>query len=289
MAKKQGLGRGLGNIFAESEKAEEGNILSLRISSVEPRPGQPRKEFDGEALAQLADSIGEHGVIQPIIVRDAGEGYYEIIAGERRWRASKLAGLTEIPAIVVEADDKKAAELALIENIQREELNPYEEAQAYSELIESFGMTQEALAARLGKSRSAITNALRLLDLPEEVSIYLKSGELSAGHARALLGLKDKSKLKALSEKIIGRRLSVRETEAAVKRENKLSSYEPENIVSTVNVDYIGELARKAEELTGRRVRITTSGKKRSVVVDYTDYEDLEQLLIKLCGNGIIE
>ena len=180
MAKISGLGRGLENIFSDNAVEERNDITKLKITQIEPRSDQPRKDFDPESLAQLADSIAAHGVLQPLLVRESGDGFYEIIAGERRWRASKLAGLTEVPVIVIEADELKAAQVALIENIQREDLNPIEEAMAYAELIRSYGMRQEDAARQLGKSRSAVANAMRLLDLPDEVLDMIKSGELSA-------------------------------------------------------------------------------------------------------------
>ena len=220
MAKNKGLGRGLDAIFydnsiEENEKNDKG-IASIRISMIEPKKDQPRRNFDREALASLADSIAANGVLQPIIVREGVAGMYSIIAGERRWRASKLAGLSEIPAIVVDADEFAAAKIAMIENLQREDLNPMEEALGYRDLMENYSLTQEALSTHIGKSRSAIANSLRLLDLPDEVLELIASGELSAGHGRALLGLRDKAQIAPLAEKIIARNLSVREAEAAV-------------------------------------------------------------------------
>ena len=224
MAKISGLGRGLENIFSDNAVEERNDITKLKITQIEPRSDQPRKDFDPESLAQLADSIAAHGVLQPLLVRESGDGFYEIIAGERRWRASKLAGLTEVPVIVIEADELKAAQVALIENIQREDLNPIEEAMAYAELIRSYGMRQEDAARQLGKSRSAVANAMRLLDLPDEVLDMIKSGELSAGHGRTLLALNDKSRMGPLVQKIVKRHLSVREAEAAVRRENRAAA-----------------------------------------------------------------
>ena len=227
MAKKNsGLGRGLDAIFLDNTLAEESvssdeKITKLKISLVDPKRDQPRKHFDKEALEQLAASIVENGLLQPILVREYGEGRYQIIAGERRFRACKLAGLTEIPAIVLERDDKNAAQIALIENVQRENLNPVEEALAYKALAEEYGMTQEELSQKVGKSRSAIANAVRLLDLPEEILTMVASRELSAGHARTLLGVKDKDAMILLAQRAVEEELSVRVLEQLVKLANK--------------------------------------------------------------------
>ena len=288
MPKRQGLGRGLDNIFEDNAAEEKNGVVMLRIAEVEPKKDQPRKQFESEALSQLADSISVHGVLQPIIVRPSGLGTYEIIAGERRWRASRLAGLSEIPALIMEADELKAAQVALIENIQREDLNPFEEAAAYAELMRTHGMSQEEVATRLGKSRSAVANAVRLLDLPEEVAELIRSGKLSAGHGRTLLGLRDRSVMLPLANKIIKRNLSVRETEAAVKRENRaLSGKSEEHSDDAVTVNYAAELESRVSSATGRRVRIL-SGKSRKVVqIEYSDNEDLEELIAKLCGGAV--
>lgn len=286
MAKKTGLGRGLDFIFDDNSIESDGSgVTTLRISDVEPKSDQPRKVFDNEALSQLADSIAANGVLQPILVREVGRGFYQIIAGERRWRASKLAGLTEIPAIVMEADDLKTAQIALIENIQRENLNAYEEAKAYRALIDQFELTQEDVAGRLGKSRSSIANSLRLLDLPEEISDLLQSDKLSAGHCKALLGLRDRSKLRALAEKIINNNLSVREAEALVRRANKPEKDEEE--IAPVKVDYVAELEKKVTGLTGRYCKIQTKGQRKTVSIEYGGEGDLEKLLSILCGKDI--
>ena len=287
MAKKTGLGRGLDFIFDDNsiETENGGGVVTLRISEVEPKHDQPRKNFDNEALSQLADSIAANGVLQPILVRETGSGFYQIIAGERRWRASKLAGLTEIPAIVMEADDLRTAQIALIENIQRENLNAYEEAKAYRALIDQFELTQEEVAGRLGKSRSSITNSLRLLDLPEEISDLLQSDSLSAGHCKALLGLHDRSKLRALAEKIVNNNMSVREAEAAVRQANKVKKEEPE--IVPVSVDYVAELEKKVTNLTGRYCKIRAKGQRKTVSIEYGGDGDLEKLLSVLCGEDI--
>ena len=286
MAKKTGLGRGLDFIFDDNSIESDGSgVTSLRISDVEPKSDQPRKNFDNEALSQLADSIAANGVLQPILVREVGSGFYQIIAGERRWRASKLAGLTEIPAIVMEADDLKTAQIALIEIIQREDLNAYEEAKAYRALIDQFELTQEEVAGRLGKSRSSIANSLRLLDLPEEISDLLQGDKLSAGHCKALLGLRDRSKLRALAEKIINNNLSVREAEALVRKANKPEKNE--NEIEPLKVDYVAELEKKVTGLTGRYCKIQTKGQRKTVSIEYGGDGDLEKLLSILCGKDI--
>lgn len=295
---KKGLGKGLDSIFAENyleSTVKNEGIQTLNIVDIEPKQDQPRKYFDEEALNQLADSIKQHGLIQPIIVREVGGGFYQIIAGERRWRASKLAGLTEIPAIIMDADALKASELAIIENIQRENLNPYEEAQAYRSLMTQYSLTQEEVASRVGKSRSAIANTMRLLDLPDEVLEMLQSADISAGHARALLGLKDKDAIVDTAHKILIRSLSVRDTEDLVKKMNKIYDYTINNKVEDEDknedlvVDYAKDLERRAMALTGKMIKIKSKGKLKSVEIEYVDNEDLEEILVKLCGKAITE
>ena len=303
MALKRGLGKGLESIFADnyspvekvaSVSAKKEGISTIRISEIEPKADQPRKYFDEESLEQLSASISEHGLLQPIIVRESAGGFYQIIAGERRWRASKMAGLTEIPAIIMEADELKAAELAIIENVQRDNLNAYEEAQAYSSLMNEFSLTQEEVAAKVNKSRSAIANTMRLLDLPDEVLELLKAGDISAGHGRALLGLKDKEIIVDTAHKILIRSLSVRDTEALVKKLNKiyeasLKGEEENEVDDDLIVDYIKDLERKAMSLTGKQIKIQNKGKCRLVQIEYVDNEDLEDILVKLCGRKITE
>ena len=295
MAKsRSGLGRDFYSLLDDNILASDKTsaATNLRISQVEPRSDQPRKEFSPEALGQLADSIAQFGVLQPIIVRESAflEGNYEIIAGERRWRASKMAGLSEIPAVILDGDDLKAAQIAVIENVQREDLNPVEEAFAYDALIERFGLTQEQVAKQVGKSRTAITNMLRLLDLPEEVLELLRSGELKEGHARAILGLDDESHMVLLANRTVNSGLSVREVEAAVKRMNALSE-EKEPIIedaATVQVRlHMKELEKRAMSTLGRKVRISRSSHKKVVELTYDDDADLEALLTALCGNEI--
>ena len=289
MAKKMGgLGRGFYEIY-DDNNFDKGSNQTIRISDIEPRRDQPRKTFDREALETLADSIAAYGVLQPIIVRENEDikGTYEIIAGERRWRASKMAGLTEIPAVVFDGDELKAAQVALIENIQREDLNPVEEAFGYGALIEKFGLTQEQVAKQVGKSRSAVANMLRLLDLPSEVLEMLKDGTISAGHARALLAIDDEDLIIEFANKIVAKAMSVREVEYAVKRLNeRKEEAEIEKIDPQVKV-HMKQLERRAMSALGRKVRISRSSKKKVVELTYDNDEDLEALLIALCGNNI--
>ena len=294
MAKSpRGLGRGFYDIFDDNmPEAKKGTGEMLRISDVEPRRDQPRKNFDREALQTLADSIAAYGVLQPIIVRESEQtpGTYEIIAGERRWRASKMAGLSEIPAIVFDGDELKAAQVSLIENIQREDLNPVEEALGYGALIERFGLTQEQVAKQVGKSRSTVTNMLRLLELPDEVLEMLKNGELSTGHARALLGLNETQDMIDLATKIVAQEMSVRAVESAVKRINEaheaLEEEEEEKVNPQVKT-HMKELERRAMSTLGRKVRISRSTRKKVVELTYDNDEDLEALLLSLCGEKI--
>ncbi len=288
MAKKTGLGRGLDALFAETNESanEEKAPVTLNLSLIQPRSGQPRKHFDKDALAVLADSIARNGLIQPIAVRATSNGYYEIIAGERRWRASKLAGLTEVPVVIIDSDDQKTAELSLIENIQREDLNPIEEAMAYRSLINDYKLTQEELSTRLGRSRTAIANTMRLLDLPDDLSEKVASGELSEGHGRALLGLRDRSKLSETAKAVCERELSVRQTEELVRRLNESfgKTKTEESGASVRDVDYIAELEKRIRNSIGRSVRIVEGRKTKKIEIEYTDNADLDALLQRLCG-----
>lgn len=293
MAKSpRGLGRGFYDIFDDNmPESKKGAGEMLRVSDIEPRRDQPRKTFEREALQTLADSIAAYGVLQPIIVRENGQapGTYEIIAGERRWRASKMAGLSEIPAIVFDGDELKAAQVSLIENIQREDLNPVEEALGYGALIERFGLTQDQVAKQVGKSRSTVTNMIRLLELPDEVLEMLKNGEITTGHARALLGLEEEQDMIDLAGRIIARGLSVRETESAVKRINESHEEirEEEEKVDPQVKTHMKELERRAMSTLGRKVRISRSARKKVVELTYDNDEDLEALLLSLCGENI--
>ena len=292
--KPSGLGRGFYDIFNDNNLSDskKGAAEMVRISAIDPRHDQPRKTFERESLESLADSIAAHGVLQPIIVREnpTAEGTYEIIAGERRWRAAKMAGLSEIPAVIFDGDELHAAQVAMIENIQREDLNPVEEALGYGALIDRFGLTQDQLAKQVGKSRTAITNMLRLLDLPDDVLELLRSGELKEGHARALLGLDDEAHMILLANRTVASGLSVREVEAAVKRMNALSE-EKEVVIedaATVQVRlHMKELEKRAMSTLGRKVRISRSSRKKVVELTYDDDADLEALLTALCGNEI--
>ena len=293
MAKKPGgLGRGFYDIFNDNmPESKKGAGEMIRLSDIEPRRDQPRKSFDREALETLADSIAAYGVLQPIIVRenDAAPGTYEIIAGERRWRAAKLAGLTEIPAVTFTGDELKAAQVAMVENVQREDLNPVEEAMGYGTLIERFGLTQEQVAKQVGKSRPAIANMLRLLELPAEVLEMLREGELSAGHARALLGLEDEAQMLPLATRAVENNLSVREVEAAVKRMNDAKKEPIEERMHPQIKVHMKELERRAMSTLGRKVRISRSSRKKVVELTYDNDEDLEALLKTLCGDNIFE
>lgn len=297
MAKKQSaLGKDFYSILDDNIMGmRDGAATTLRISSVEPRSDQPRKQFDREALEALADSIAAYGVLQPILVRQNPnfEGNYEIIAGERRWRAAKMAGLSEIPAIVLEGDDLKVAKISLIENLQREDLNPVEEAMAMQSLVERYYMTQEELAQQIGKSRSAVTNALRLLDLPPAVLEMVENGELTAGHARALLGMKDHQMMLPLARRIANKELSVREAEMLVKHQNAVPKPE-ESVLPSVNGNalrqtWMKELEGRAREILGRRVIIAHNDKKKSVELFYDNDEDLEHLLEYITHEAIFE
>ncbi|MBQ7670675.1 MAG: ParB/RepB/Spo0J family partition protein [Clostridia bacterium] len=291
MAKKQSLGKGLDLIFDDNTIESNSGMTYVPVSSVSPKAGQPRKYFSMESLSELASSIAAHGVLQPIIVRDLKNGTYEIVAGERRWRASKLAGLSEIPCIIMDADEIMSAQIALVENVQREDLNPYEEALAYKTLIDDFGLSQEEVSNMVGKSRPAITNSMRLLDLPKEVLDMLVVGTLSAGHCRALLALKDKSDVVSLASKVSKRGMSVRETEAAVKKLNRDSErqYEDDPAEKRLVVNYRADLERRVTSLSGRRIKISDARGRRVVKVEYTDDEDLENLLSLICGKSVIE
>ena len=291
--KPGGLGRDFYSIMDDNMMGmKEGAATTLRISEVEPRSDQPRKQFDREALESLADSIAAYGVLQPILVRPTEnfEGMYEIIAGERRWRAAKMAGLTEIPAIVIDGDELKTAQIALIENIQREDLNVVEEALAYQALMDRFDMTQEEVAKQVGKSRSAIANTLRLLDLPDEALDMLKAGDLTAGHARALLGLKNPEFIPVLARRIVAKGLSVREVELLIRRENTEPAPEqPEITGGTQQRVWLKELERRSREHLGRKVKITQNDKKKSIELFYEDDEDMEALLTAICGDRFFE
>lgn len=296
MAKKQsGLGRGFYEIFDDNAPTDGGKMQNLRIADVEPRSEQPRKSFDQEAMEALAESIRDYGVLQPILVRESKNlaGTYEIVAGERRWRAARMAGLTEIPSIILDGDELKAAQVSVIENVQRENLNPVEEAFAYQALIDRFGLTQDEVAKQVGKSRPAIANMLRLIDLPDEVLEALKAGDISTGHARTLLGLEDEEDMLALCNKIIEKNLSVRETEREVKFLNLRRNTPPTDPEATAGSKqrrvYMHDLERRAMSTLGRKVRITQTPKKKTLELTFEDDGDLEELLTTLCGKEFFE
>ena len=278
MAKMKGLGKGLDALLGDdfTNEPEVKSSLFLPISQVESCAAQPRKQFDPDALADLADSIRQHGIIQPLTVRKLQSGYYQIIAGERRWRAARMAGLSQVPVVVIEADDRKAMELAMIENLQREDLNPMEEAEGYRTLMEQYGLTQEETSLRVGKSRSAVANALRLLHLSDEVRTLVEEGKLSGGHARALVPLTAELQKKAAAV-IIKDDLSVRQTELLVK---KLTADKPQKPAKDAgSVDYAAEAARELSERLGRPCKIVTGRKKGRLELEYYGVDDLNALL----------
>ena len=279
MASQKGLGKGLGALlgdFAE-EPQEKSAYQSLPIYKVEPNPDQPRKDFDPEELENLAESIRVHGLIQPLTVREMPTGYYQIIAGERRWRAARLAKLSEVPVVIIEADDKKAMELALIENLQRQDLNPVEEALGYKSLMEDYGLTQEEAASRVGKSRPAVANALRLLGLTPEVLELVRSGSLTAGHARAIASLKSEKKQLDAAKKVIALSLSVRQTETLCRNMEKEPAPQPHEPV--LKVDYVAECEKSLSKHLGRGVKIVNGKRKGRFELEFYGQEDLQKLL----------
>ena len=277
MASNKGLGKGLGALLGESamQPVNQQSPLLLPLQKIEPNRLQPRRNFDEEELSALADSIRQHGVIQPLTVRLLDSGYYQIIAGERRWRAARLAGLREVPVVVIEADDKKAMELALIENLQRADLTPIEEARGYQQLIGEYGLTQEQVADRVSKSRPAVANAMRLLSLPDELLALVEEGKLTAGHARAILSLKEKPQQLAVAQKVINLQLSVRQTEAMRKKLSKaVMTPEPK----PVEVDYLAECEKSLSRRLGRGVKIVSGKRKGKIELEYYGQEDLQRL-----------
>lgn len=279
--KPRGLGKGLGALMGDTALPEQEGSLLLPISQVEPGLNQPRQRFDPAALDDLADSVREHGIIQPLTVRRLSSGYYQIIAGERRWRAAKQAGLSEVPAVVIEADDRKVLELGLIENLQREDLDPMEEAEGYASLINDYGLTQDEVARRMGKSRSGVANALRLLTLPEPVRAMLTDGQLSAGHARAVLSVSGGEKVQtAFAEHIVKNALSVRQAEQKAKTFTLLPDPEekPEPQPDPNRI-YIKEVEKEFSSRFGRRVSIRNGAKKGRLELEFYGVDDLNHLL----------
>lgn len=278
---KKGLGTGLGVLFGADEFDDEAEQLTLPISKVEPRSEQPREYFDQEALEALADSIHQYGLIQPITVRKLDSGYYQIIAGERRWRASRLAGLTEVPVRVIEADDRRTAELALVENLQREDLNPIEEAKGYKLLIEEYGLTQEDAARSVGRSRPAVTNAMRLLMLTPPVMEMVEKGKLSAGHARAILSVSEPSKQLAAANEIIKKNYSVRKAEQLAARIAREPRQAPEES-GEISVDYAAEISNELSKKLGRKVKLIDGKKNGKIEIEFYGADDREALIEKL-------
>ena len=282
----RGLGTGLGALFGDDVLQEEsGSVRTAPISKVEPRAGQPRVRFDPDQLEALAESIREHGVLQPITVRPLDAGFYQIIAGERRWRAARLAGLDEVPVNVIRVDDRTAMELALVENLQREDLNPVEEAKGYQTLISEYGLTQEEAARRVGKSRPVVTNALRLLSLPEQVLQMLEEGELSMSHARTLLELDSPALRLEAAEQMRGRQMSVREATALIKRMTRQPRTE-KSTVAADGVDYVAEAELKLTKAVGHKVRIVEGRKKGRLEIEYYGSDDFERIYEALLSLG---
>ena len=279
LSNQKGLGKGLGALLGDfgEEPIQDSAYQLLPLYKVEPNPNQPRTDFDEEELQALSESISVHGVIQPLTVRELPNGYYQIIAGERRWRAARLADLSEIPAVIIEADDKKAMELALIENLQRQDLNPVEEALGYQSLIDEYGLTQEEAAAQVGKSRPAVANSLRLLGLCPEVLEKLRKGELTSGHARAVLTLKDPKKQQQAAQKISALGLSVRQAELICKNMNREAV--PEKVEEPLAIDYVAECEKNLSKHLGRGVKIVNGKRKGRFELDFYGQEDLQVLL----------
>jgi len=282
MKKQSGLGRGLSALLDNPDldfTQQPGGVTTVPLQKVEPNPLQPRREFDPEALQSLAESLQNHGMLQPLTVRAVQNGYYQIIAGERRWRAARIAGLEEIPVMVIDADDRKVMELALVENLQREDLNPMEEAAGFRSLMEDYGLTQEETAQRVGRSRSAVANSLRLLGLSDQMKELVRDGTLSPGHARALLSLKDEDLRKQAAQRIIALQLSVRQAETLC---GNLADPKPKKNVNPPSVDYVGECERSLSRHLGRKVRIVTGKRKGHFELEYYGEEDLNRLLFAL-------
>lgn len=276
--KKRGLGTGLGALFGEEGLSAP---QTMPLTKIEPRADQPRSVFDDEALQELSESIATHGILQPITVRPLDSGYYQIIAGERRWRAARLAGLREVPVRIIDADDRQAQELALVENLQREDLNPLEEARGYRLLMDEYGLTQEAVSQSVGKSRPAVANALRLLTLGDEICAMLENGSLSAGHARALLALEDKALQLQAAEQIVQKGLSVRQTEALVNSLKKTKKA-PVKPLEVDEIDYTAETSRVLGQRLNRKVSIVDGKKKGRIVLEYYGADDREALIQSL-------
>lgn len=282
MAKKiGGLGKGLNAIFMENESEDSNNTVTLKISEIEPNRAQPRRDFDEKALAELADSISQHGVLQPLLVRPLLDGGYQIVAGERRWRASRMAGLTEVPVVIRELSDGETMELALIENLQREDLTPVEEAMGYQQLMDKYSLTQDEVARAVGKSRPAVANALRLLNLPKEVLKLVGNGRISAGHARTLLSFKDPEELDKAARLVSTQDISVRELERLAKKANK-AAQEKAPAAKEKKLSYYEEVELALKEHLGRRVKVSGTNEKGTLEIDFYGRDDLHDLALLL-------
>lgn len=279
MAKKGGLGKGLSAIFMENESEDQNSTVTLKISEIEPNKDQPRTDFDDKALSELAESIALHGVLQPLLVRPLVYGGYQIVAGERRYRASRMAGLTEVPVVIRELDDKETMELALIENLQRENLTPIEEAKGYKTLMDTYGFTQEQVSSSVGKSRSAVANSLRLLNLPEEIIDLISQGKISGGHARALLSLENKEKMIKISREIMDKDLSVRQTEKLTQKSKKGEKNSPKKEEKT---NFLKEVELALTENLCRKISVTKKGDGGVLSIEFFSQEDLIDLANKL-------
>ena len=282
MAKKKGgLGKGLNAIFMENESEDSNSTVTLKISEIEPNRAQPRREFDEKALAELADSISQHGVLQPLLVRPLLDGGYQIVAGERRWRASRMAGLTEVPVVIRELSDGETMELALIENLQREDLTPVEEALGYQQLMDKYSLTQDEVSRAVGKSRPAVANALRLLNLPEEVLSIVGNGRISAGHARTLLSFKDPDELDKAARLVSTQDISVRELERLAKRANKTAQEKTPGLQEK-KLSYYEEVELALREHLGRRVKVSGTNEKGTLEIEFYGRDDLHDLALLL-------
>lgn len=279
MAKKGGLGKGLSAIFMENESEDQNSTVTLKISEIEPNKDQPRTDFDDKALSELAESIALHGVLQPLLVRPLVYGGYQIVAGERRYRASRMAGLTEVPVVIRELDDRETMELALIENLQRENLTPIEEAKGYKTLMDTYGFTQEQVSSSVGKSRSAVANSLRLLNLPEEIIDLISQGKITGGHARALLSLENKEEMIEISREIMDKDLSVRQTEKLTQKSKKGEKNPPKKEEKT---NFLKEVELALTENLCRKISVTKKGDGGVLSIEFFSQEDLIDLANKL-------
>ena len=279
MAKKSGLGRGLDALFTDNsvDSSENNSPVTLKLNEIEPNKEQPRKTFDEKALSELASSIERNGVLQPLLVRSMADGSYQLVAGERRWRASRIAGLTEVPVVIKEMSDEQAMEIALIENLQREDLNPIEEAEGLQLLIERYNLTQEEAAARVGRSRPAIANALRLLGLPDEIRTLTKEGKISAGHARALLSFEKKSDMVSVANTIAEKNLSVRDIEKLAKLSTQKNNKRTSNKNSARDIFY-DEVELSLSDVLGRKVKVFTSKNGGTIEIEFFDKDDLQKI-----------